>query len=381
METELQTGAPAPSMSFLSEAEREDRELQIQEVSKAHDALKVRIQEKSGFDPDSIDWKAAKKDRGFWKKLEESTGDVLREASVSSSLGQLLRYGVQQYMFDSYRDVAVVYPDLVQVIQSSNRQEWYAPLYGAEIPEEVAAGGNYSESRIAGLDTSLVNKKVGRVLATQKELFDDDQTGQVSQRAGKLGKRVRYKEEFDVMAAIRGATYSTTIGNTPSGSATQLSQPALETALIAMMGIRDPLGNRMGVEMNTLLVSIWDMFNAAKLLNSALQPSVPGSSGQTAQSASSGTTGWTMTMNPLQGMLKLKVSRFLAQYDWFGMEAKTAIPFQERMPLSVVQEEPNSGKSFDNDLFRWKVSRRYGVTVLESRYLYCGYLNATSPLI
>ena len=373
--------APAPNMAYLSEAEREDRELQLQEVTAAHSKLKGRIQEKHGFDADSIDWKAAKRDRTFWKKLEESTGESLRESNVSSSLGQLLRYGVQQFMFDGYKDVAVVYPDIVQVIQSSNRQEWYAPLYGSEVPDDVGAGDNYKESRIMGLDQALVNKKVGRLLVTNKELFDDDQTGQVAQRASKLGKRVRYKEEFDVMAAIRGATYSTTIGNTPSGSATLLSQPALEAAMIAMMGIRDPLGNRMGVEMDTLLVGAWDMFNAAKLLNSALQPSVPGVSTGTAASAAGGSTGWTMTMNPLQGLLKLKVSRFLGQYDWFGLEAKTSIPFQERAPLSVVQEDPNSGRSFENDVYRWKVSRRYGVTVLESRYIYAGYINGTAPLI
>ena len=86
-------------------------------------------------------------------------------------------------------------------------------------------------------------------------------------------------------------------------------------------------------------------------------------------------------MNPLQGLLKLKVSRFLGQYDWFGLEAKTSIPFQERAPLSVVQEDPNSGRSFENDVYRWKVSRRYGVTVLESRYIYAGYINGTAPLI
>ena len=381
LEHQNQSRKDAVAMSFLSETEREDREMQLSEASRAHVALRDRIVEKHNFNPDSIDWKAAKRDRYFWRKLEESTGESIREANVSSTLGQLLRYGVQQFMFDAYKDVAVVYPDIVQVIQSSNRQEWYAPLYGSEIPEEVGAGGPFAESRIAGLDTSLVNKKVGRILSMQKELFDDDQTGQVAGRAGKLGKRVRYKEEYDVMIALRSATYSyASIGNRPSAYAA-LTQPGLEDANIALMNIRDPLGNRMGVEPSLLLCSVWDMFNAAKILNSALQPSVPGASGQTAQSASSGATGWTMTANPLQGLFSLKVSRFLGQGDWFLMEPKTSIPFQERSPLAVVQEDPNSGKSFENDLYRWKVSRRYATTVLESRFLYAGYINATAPVI
>lgn len=367
-------------MDHLTEAQKEDRELQLKEVTASHEALKARMIEKHGFNPDTIDWKAAKKDRGFWKKMEEATGESIREANVSSSLGQLMRYGVQQFMFDAYKDVTTAYQDVVQIVPSSNRQEWYAPLYGAELPLDVAPGGNYEDSRLQGLDTVLVNKKVGRVLSVQKELFDDDQTGQIGTRAGKLGRRVRYKEEFDVMAAIRAATYNPTIGNAPASN-TVLSQPALEAADIALMQIRDPLGNRMGVEPSLLLVDPSLKFAGAKLLNSTLQPSVPGASGETINSAASGGTGWTMAHNPLQGLYDLRVSRFLAVGDWFLMEPKTSIPFQERAPLSVVQEDPNSGKSFENDLFRWKVSRRYATTVLESRYIYNGFLNATAPII
>jgi hypothetical protein len=375
-----QAGPQSGSVTLLTEVEREDREAQMREVMASHSALRERIQKRHNFDVDSIDWKAAKKDRFFWKKLEESTGELCREANVSSQLGQLMRYGVQQFMFDAYKDVGVVYPDVVQVIQSANRQEWYAPLYGAELPLDIAPGGPYEESRIAGLDTVLINKKVGRILAMQKELWDDDQTGQLAQRAGKLGKRVRYKEEYDVMAAVRGATYSTGIGNRPASYAA-LSQKGIEDADIALMQIRDPLGNRMGVEPSLLLVSVWDKFAAAKLLNSALQPSVPGAAGETLGSATSGAIGWNGTINPLQGLYSLKVSRFLAQNDWFLMEPKTSIPFQERAPLSVVQEDPNSGESFERDIYRWKVSRRYAVTVLESRYIYAGYINGTAPVI
>lgn len=367
-------------MTKLQEAQKEDRDLQLSEVMKDHALLRERMIEKHDFDPDTIDWKAAKKDRSFWKKMEEATGERVREANVSSSLGQLLRYGVQTFMFDAYKDVDTVYQDIVQIVPSSNRQEWYAPLYGAELPQDVAPGGDYLDSRLQGLDTVLVNKKVGRILSVQKELFDDDQTGQIGQRAGKLGKRVRYKEEFDVMTALRAASYTTTIGNAPAANAA-LSQGSLETADIALMAIRDPLGNRMGVEPGTLLVSPTDKFNGAKLLNSTLQPSIPGASGETIGSAASGGTGWTMTTNPLQGLYDLKVSRFLGAGDWFLMEAKTSIPFQERAPLSVVQEDPNSGKSFEQDILRWKVSRRYGTTVLESRYIYAGFINATAPTI
>lgn len=365
----------------LTEAQKANREAQLTEAKSAHVALRERMIERHSFDPDTIDWNKAKTDRKFWAKLEESFGEPLREANSSSTLGQLMRYGVQQFMFDAYEDVPTMYQDIVRIVPSDGRQEWYAPLYGAEIPEEVQAGDSYKDSRLQGLDTVLVNKKVGRILAMQKEAFDDDQTGQVGMRAGKLGKRVRYKEEYDVMIAIRSATYSSAIGNTPAAGNTALSQPALEAADISLQSIRDPLGNRMGVDPSFLLVDPSNKFNAAKLLNSSLQPSVPGASGDTALSAASGTTGWANTHNPLQGLYQLGVSRFLGAGDWMLMEPKTSIPFQERSPLAVTQEDPNSGQSFDKDIYRWKVSRRYNTTVLESRYIYAGYINATAPTI
>lgn len=365
----------------LSEAQIEERNLQFEEASSSHAELAESITRRHGVDPREIDWgKTKRSGRDFWRKLEESCGEKLREATPASAVGQLYRYGVQQMMFDAYKAVPVIYPDIVNVISSKNRQEWYAPLYSPETPDELAPGAPFMDSRVSGLDQVLINKKVGRIFAMPREAMDDDQTGQLARRPSKLGERVRYKEEFDVMIAIRNATYNTTIGNAPASN-TALGQTALENADIALQKIRDPLGQRVMVMPSYLLVSVADKFNAAKLLNSALQPSIPGSSGETIGDAASGQTGWTNTKNVLQGLYKLGVSRFLGSGDWFLMEERTSIPFQERDPLQVTMEDPNAGKSFDNDLQRSKVRRRYQVAVLESRYIYAGFINATAPLI
>lgn len=371
----------------LTEAQKEERELQLEDVGRDHVALAESLKKRHGIDPDEIKWpkgpRGMREAKGFWHKLEEVCGETLREATPASALGQLYRYGVQQFMFDGYKAVPVIYPDIVQMIPSSNRQEWYAPLYGAEIAEEIQPGGPFKDSRVQGLDTVLINKKVGRIFAMPREAIDDDQTGQLSRRPSKMGERVRYREEFDVMAAIRGATYSTTLGNAFAANRT-LTQANLEEADINLQNIRDPLGQRLLVMPSYLLVSTADKFNAAKLLNSSLQPSVPGGSGENiavAPGVASQQTGWTMTVNPLQGLYKLGVSRFLGSGDWFLLEERTSIPFQERDPLSIVQEDPNAGKSFDQDLNRWKVRRRYQTAVLESRYIHKGSINATAPLI
>lgn len=366
----------------IIEKNAEDRELQLADALSAHGSLRESITSKFGLDPDSIDWKKAPRTKGFFSKLEEATGEKLKEGigNSSSSLGQLLRYGVQNFMFDAYKDVPVIYPDLVSMRPSSNRQEWYAPLYGAELPLDVAPGGKFEDSRIQGLDTVVINKKIGRVVSMERELFDDDQTGQLVDRAGRIGKRARYKEEFDVMATVRGGAYSLALGNAFAAN-TALSQLALENADIALHAIRDPLGNRMLVMPGYLLVSTSDKFNAAKLLNSSLQPSIPGASGETISSAASGGTGWTMTVNPLQGLYQLGVSRFLGAGDWFLLEPKTSLVWQERDPLEILQEAPNSGASFENDEYRFRIRRRYQSALLESRYIFKGFINATAPII
>lgn len=172
--------------------------------------------------------------------------------------------------------------------------------------------------------------------------------------------------------------YTTAIGNVGgSGSGETLTGPNLQAADIALQEIKDPLGNLMLVAPDTLFVSVADKFNAAVLLQSSLQPSVPQNS---AGLFTSGATGWTMSTNPLQGLYSLKVSRFLtttaglngSSGAWFLLQAKKSVVFQDRTALQVVQEAQNSGGSFERDVYRYRVDRRYAAAVVESRYIFRG---------
>jgi hypothetical protein len=350
------------------------REIQKTRLDDANERMfrEVQAAVAGRFDPRLIDWY----DPGFSVRR-------LHEAVAESAFPQLLRSGVQQFLFDGYEAVDVVYPDLVRVVNSDKFEELYAPLFGAEQPKVVQPSQKFEDSRLQGIDIRVRNLKFGRVLAVEVELVEDDQTGQIVQKASDMGERVRYVEENLVMGALLGATYNTSIGNVQNGGGA-LTQPALETATIRLHKMLDPLGNLILVKPDTLLVSPSDEFNAAKLLQSALQPSVPGAAGQTANTASSGGTGWTMTTNPLQGLFALKVSRFLpSSLDavkgidatngaWFLMQAKKSIAWQDRVALQVQQEAANAGESFDRDQYRWKVRRRANAAVIESRYIYRG---------
>ena len=130
------------------------------------------------------------------------------------------------------------------------------------------------------------------------------------------------------------------------------------------------------VRPSILVVSPADKFNAAKLLNSTLQPSVPGTanygSGAT-QSAQfqAGLTGWTMTVNPLMNLYTLRVSRFLPSGYWYLIDPRSIV-FQDRDPLELMMEARDSGRSFERDEYRYRVRRRYQTAVLEYRFIFAG---------
>ncbi len=153
----------------------------------------------------------------------------------------------------------------------------------------------------------------------------------------------------------------------------------------------DPLGNFLLVMPDTILVSPADRYNVLKLINSTLQPSVPGAANQNVTTVAGGTTGWTMTINPLQGEFSAKISRFLpgssttqggpglkgpgldaANGAWFLMQTKKSLVFQDREALEVVQENPTGGTAFSVDQYRYRLRRRFNTNLIEGRFVWRG---------
>ncbi len=354
---------------------------------------RIRMKEALGIDPqEHVPWEKINnfygRGNGFFTRMQEAASKAanpmakLLEAATAgisfSSFGQLLRYGVQNFMFDSYITVPIVYPSIVALRPSKNTYEWYAPMYLAEVPNDTVPGQKLLDSRLAGLDLILANKWVGRILAIDRQLVDDDQTGQIVQKASQMGLMCRYKEEYDVMQSLLNGGkvgYSQTLpggGVNAFASNSVLNQPNVEQCDIDLSAMKDPLGNFMLVEADTLIGGVGNKFIIAKLLGSTLQPGVPGTSGETASSAASGTVGWTMAINPLAGLYKGLYSRFLPNTAWLLGQAKTSLVFQDRMPLEVSQEVPLAGSSFEELIYRWRVLRRYNTLMIDSRFWHLG---------
>jgi len=327
-----------------------------------------------------------------FKRLREATvrqSARLREANAESAFGQLLRAGVQTFAINSYNTVPVIYNDLVTEVTSRRYQEYYAPLFRPNLPKRVDRGQEFQDNPILGLSRVLTNQKFGMIESFERELFDDDQTGQVKNRASQMGENFKIMEEIYVIGKLIGTgftaqgvtvdpdvtaadlfpggvgtgTFNTIKGNRPT-TFTRLSQANLEAADISLMNIVDPLGNKFMVSPNTLIVSPIDKFVGAKLLNSTLQPSTP--------SASADSTGYVMTVNPLQGLYKLLVSRFMPSKAWILGDPKKALVFQRRDPLEIIQENPASGQSFSMEVYRFKSRSRFEAGQIDSRFMFLG---------
>lgn len=338
--------------------------------------------------------------------LREGCEGTLKE-TAEGTFGNMLRVGVHAMAADYFAWASgdTIYQDIVDERPSNKYAEFYAPMYGGQLPKPVERSGRYASSYFKGTDSMIVNIKFGRLYEFEQELWEDDKTGQIRQKAQQIGEGMRVVQEMWSMARLTGQAttypeditvsapqvvdqvysetlFSPTEGNRAAAPLTRLSQPALEAASVAMMKARDPLKNRILTKMNTLVTSVDDMFVAAKLINSTLQPSVPGSQPGTvwggttaATGVAAGTTGFVNTINPLYGLYKLKVSRYLPRYHWYLGQAKKGLIFQNREPLSIVQENPAAGESFARDVMVFRSKARWEIDWIEGSNLfwYQGY--------
>ncbi len=322
-----------------------------------------------------IDWTSPALSFRRLREASERIAD-LHEANSVTTFGWLLRSAVQEFANQVYNDLAVIYPNFVTVIQSRRRSEIYGGLYRGTMPRRVDAGEKFQDTSFKGFERELVNHKVGHLESFERELFDDDQTGQIRARAGGLGENFRIYEEIYVISRLFGAArseegvdvpasnynsgnvFTTAIGNRPSSFA-RIAQQPLEDAHVAMRMMVDPIGHKFLVNPTTILVSPIDEMNTLRLLNSPVMPN-------TAASATAN------LINPLQGRYTVYTSPFVKPKAWLLGDFKKGFVFQRRDELEVVQENPNSGMGFEQEIYAFRARERFEADWIEPRFAYLG---------
>lgn len=343
-----------------------------------------------GYDPEDV-WKNSSDPRFSLKTVKEALKKTykLSEAVTESQLSQLIRYGVIRTATDYYNLVPTVYKAVAQMETSRGYEEAYFPLQRNDVPVELQDTEPAPESRLGGNAIRIKNKEFGRILAFSKRLVDDDQTGQVSRQAGRMGEAMVYAEEQAFIVALfaagvpsnlianggiipasnlagqTGAAFPTTAG--------AISQLALEQGYASSTNVVDILGNLMMVTYDTLLISTADEILTRRLMQSMYVPQMLG--------PTAGVLGTNaFAENVLKGMFTIQATPFVNRAraglatgnPWVLMKAGEGVVFQSRTNLSVVMENPDAGKSFEERSYRYQSNRRFGVGVVEPRFVYFG---------
>jgi hypothetical protein len=323
------------------------------------------------------------------KKFREGAYGVSRKLSEAQSelaFGQLLRAGVQNTFNDIYQAVEVTYTAAVREVASNKRQEFYSPLERVGFPKRTMNGDSFPETNFKGLDIEMINHKYGMMLSFERELMDDDMTGQIVARASQLGENARIYEEAYVWARMCNDTTATLDGEALPVSVTyatpystsgihgaglgknaladgRLSQTQIQAGWILSKKMLDQSGRPIVVTPKILAVSPQDIFYASILLQSAQSPSMSSTA-----SADIGKVGGIMGINPIQNLVGIVSSRFIRDYGALLIDPK-GFAFQRRDPQEVVQENPQSGPAFSQEVFRYKTRSRWESDFIDPKFI------------
>jgi hypothetical protein len=345
-----------------------------------------------------------------WRKVREKLSG-LRESENTTGWTQLTRAGIQSLVDKSYETADTTFEDFCHVINSTRREELYAPIQGIGFPGEVSEGGIYPEAKASGLDIKILNRKYGEIFPYTMELEEDDQTGQMSSQVGLIGEYLKQVYEVIVYAKMASVAPGTAVmqygglvarptetkpsyeanypwappatplkggianvsGYTRPTAYAALTQATIQSALIAMANQVNQLGLRMNVKGNRIIASAWYEFDLATLLHSTSY-----ASNTTATAA--GSTGGAFGVNPIKGILQPTIGKFV--FDQNGIpsaiskrvvivdDTKPFFIVQMREAASTVQEAKDSGDSFNRDVTRTKGRTRGNADIIDPRFMF-----------
>jgi hypothetical protein len=338
-----------------------------------------------------------------FKKMRESLSKRMKEADVSSSFPQLLRAGVLALGAKGYQMQETTFEQWVKVVPSKRDTELYAPSHGVSFPNQVAQGQIYPEVGAATLNLSLKNYKYGAIYAATKEMVNDDQTGQIIEGATQLGAYLKILTEvlcYGKLASVSNmqyADYKIPVSETkpdgvttypwataaqafPGGGYTRpdtYAAPGVSTfndARVALLNQKNLQGLKMGIQGDTIIHGPKIAVEVATLLNSQFYPI----------NSTVGAVGGLGSINPIKGLFTPIESPFVFKNDgtvngdskaWYVTSRKiqgAAFVMQLRDAVMLEQENPSSGKSFEQDIIRYKGSMRGNADFVEARYFWQG---------
>jgi len=121
----------------------------------------------------------------------------LSEAQSSAAFSQVLRYGITKLAGEGYElEPSTFENDIAEVVPSKGFENYYAPFHRPQRGGPVNRGQSYPAVKMGALDVTIRNYKFGSLLEIERELIDDDQTGQVVQQGSLIGESLSYEVDM-----------------------------------------------------------------------------------------------------------------------------------------------------------------------------------------
>lgn len=322
-------------------------------------------------------------------KILNLKGQDLREALSRNEVNVLMQKGIKSMLLDAYRSSLqkTTFQEIVVVDDSEADVEDYPSLGQPELPREVKEGESFKGLQAGSPDNvKVTNLKYGGILEINLEATEDDQSAgkQIRKQAMDVGPgHAKFKDKtFWASITDNGTIYdgqNLFSLNHPgfTGGASRANNDNLLTAVtlsanavVQILGITalwegaDP-DQDMDLQVTDImcpkrLEQTAFGITKANLLPFAIASGILGP----------GATVSSGMPSALKGKLDVISSHRLDKVsltDWYWKTDFPGLLYLRRKGLQVIQEDPNSGKSFEEDKLRWKTRERFGKKIINWR--------------
>jgi hypothetical protein len=325
----------------------------------------------------------------FLAKLNEMKGADLREAMTRTEYQAYMYKGVRGLLDGAYAKAALnaTFMELVVEDTSDSMLERYPSAGDPQMPQKVNEGQPFPVLSPGSPDlVNVTNYKYGGVIEISTEVDEDDQSPakELRKQGSALGrKHVEYKDKafYSIMTAngniYDGQAFFSLNHPGYTGGAARANNDNLYTAvtmsanaLATVLGIvakwegADP-NQDLSIQAERIVCPVTLQQTAFGLTKADLLPFGAG-----AGPLGPGATVSCGMPNMMKGKLQVTSSPRLDKTsvtDWYVKTDFPGILYLKRKGLQLFQELPNSGKSFDQGLLRWRTEERFGAKVINWR--------------
>lgn len=297
------------------------------------------------------------------------------EAIASSSFPKITGELINSRIISAYDGVKMIGDQLVTTVQSNVERPKVAGFTDAETPEEVPELHEYKDSTITEKWVTGQNIKYGRLLSVSEEMIMFDQTGQVLDRARRIGMKAAQWRERLILQGIQDinttvyrpqevptAFYSTANGNLKTSNA--FGESGMEEIEVLVHNQKDDsLGvdtdDYIGVAIMNPMVLIPKALDveASQLANSTLVPESNDNA-----------------INTFKGKFEVLTSPFVSQQSattWYYGDFKEDFWWTEVWPLQTFTQPANNQDAFKFDIkARFKTRMFGGIMAVDFKHSY-----------